>query len=719
MHPTGPVDTVDRIEPTATPEIERVLLPLFMLRVGGLPVEATAGLRAPDTLAWAGRVLELERHLDGDRTPIADGLQRAVGATDDPALRRTLLRIRRDVFNRRLPPAAANDERIRELLGTDLAGRLDAWLGLRRRYDAELDRGSAILAQDLRLGRRHLHHLAADDRLRFGVLLASPSLDRYLPNYLDARDRPLSKRHRRIERSLLEYVYRSTCKTSPFSTFTPVALGRFAAAEWAVQFDDPRPVARSHVRLNLAVLARLTDLVLADAGLLSDLPVQITSGWRSDNKRIRYVRRHQRIGDDDGAVTMDVLDEQLFYLSGHLLDELLRTVRPGEQLRFTDLVELLRAGDPEHRDRADLAAYLRQLLRLGLLTVPALQVDIHHPDPVRGFRDRLASLRRPWTASLVERLDLVCEYVDDFGRAALAERRAMLDAVRAELADAQHDLGRVEAATPRTLLYEDVTLGSTPAVADRDTWQETFVPALSGVCRILPVFDQTLPARLTVTGFFRARYGPGATYPDVIKFVHEFQQDCYEQFAKYSMARRPFDEDNAYVPQQNWFRLPQVEALDRARQTLVDRVRGLVRQAPDDAAELVLSDADIDAVAHQVPEGIGDLDPRSFFLQIADDDGRPLGVLNRVYSGLGLLFSRFAHCFAGEDGTDLAADLMAALADLEPPGAVFAEVTGGYQTTNLNLHPPLTGYEIVCPGDLSSRPADRQIPVARTGSGSG
>jgi hypothetical protein len=177
------------------------------------------------------------------------------------------------------------------------------------------------------------------------------------------------------------------------------------------------------------------------------------------------------------------------------------------------------------------------------------------------------------------------------------------------------------------------------------------------------------------------------------------------------MSRRPFDEDNRYVPQQNWFRQPQVTALDRARQTLVDRIRELVGQAPAGAAELVLSDADIDAVGQEIPDRVGDLDPRSFFLQIADVHGKPLGVLNRVYSGLGLLFSRFAHCYPGGSGPDLAGDLATALRELEPPGAVFAEITGAYQTTNLNLHPPLTRYEIVCPGDLSSRPADCQIPV--------
>src|SRR5205823_1807434 len=65
---------------------------------------------------------------------------------------------------------------------------------------------------------------------------------------------------------------------------------------------------------------------------------------------------------------------------------------------------------------------------------------------------------------------------------------------------------------------------------------------------------------------------------------------------------------------------------------------------------------------------------------------------------------------AGPDG--LTAGLRRYLAGIQPAGSVFAELTGGYDTTNLNLHPQVTPYELVCPGDVSSRPAGEQIPVS-------
>jgi hypothetical protein len=198
-----------------------------------------------------------------------------------------------------------------------------------------------------------------------------------------------------------------------------------------------------------------------------------------------------------------------------------------------------------------------------------------------------------------------------------------------------------------------------------------------------------------------------------VRFVHEFHQDFYEHFLQASMTRREFDADGEYVPQPNWLRLPELDALDAARQELIRRMRERYAALPP-GAELVLDEDFVDGIAALLPELPGDLDPHCFFLQVgADATGAPLAVLNRAYTGLTLLFSRFAHCFpaTGPTGGDLASGMRAALAAVQPPGAVFAELKGGYETTNLNLHPAVTPYELVCPGDTSFRDPAEQIPV--------
>jgi hypothetical protein len=83
-------------------------------------------------------------------------------------------------------------------------------------------------------------------------------------------------------------------------------------------------------------------------------------------------------------------------------------------------------------------------------------------------------------------------------------------------------------------------------------------------------------------------------------------------------------------------------------------------------------------------------------------------VINRVYSGLTQMFSRFVYPLAEQGDDRIAADLRENLEQLQPSGTIFAELQGGYDT-NLNMHPIVTRYEIVCPGDRSSRPLAEQI----------
>lgn len=680
---------------------------VFMLRTGGLPIEIADGLALRATAAWARRVIELEHRLRADGQELADALAAAVARNlDDERLRRRLIQLRRDVYNLRHPRPADPEAWPAERLGTDTHRRLRDWLEAWSAYQAELAKGQTLLDEELTGQRALLARLADDPDLRAGIMLASPSLDQYLSKYLPD-GRPLGKRGRRVERSLLEYAFRTACKTSPFSRLTTVSLGVFRAGVGdllRVEADGNAKQGRS--RLNLAVLGRLSAIVLADDTVSGDLPVTVTTGWRVEHGRIRYLRRRRMSVDDgDAPVTLEAIQETLFMLpSGRLLTDILAALDGGRVLRLADLVA--RLADT-HGAPAEIVQYLRHLLRLGLLVVPNFRLDIHRDDPVRGYETALREIGTGWADRLAERVGTVNELASGFAVQDLAGRRDVLRAIRAELTAAHADFGRVDVPVPRTLVYEDSTLVTRAAVtADRDRWNRDILPGLQAMARLMPIFDANLPRRLATKGFFLARFGPGGRCDDVLRFAHEFQQDFFEHYNSRMMRRRPFDEHNRYVRQENWFRLPEISALDDARVEVARRINEAYGRLPADAEELVLDDAFMADVAAMVPDSLGPLDPRSFFLQIADQGGRQRVVVNRVYSGMTLLFSRFAYLFQQED---LAGVLRKELARLQPPGTVLAELKGGYDATNLNLHPAVTPYELVCPGELSFRPPAEQI----------
>lgn len=683
---------------------------VFMLRVGGLPWSAVRPLSCDGTAAWASSVLDRETALRERAEAVSDMIEPLVTEYDHQT-RRVLLDLRRDVFNFRLPRNRPRLAPVLEGLPETVREAVRAWIDEREELDRRLAEGADLLAGELSEQRAHLRELADDPRLRHGLLLASPSLERYLPAYLDAGPGPLSKRARKIERSLLEYVFRTACKTSPFSTLTSVAAGRFEPARGRVLEADPRGLrGRSHVRVNIAALGRLASAVSEDWDRLTDLPVALSSGHSLDRERVRYVRRTKLNGDADEPAEFESLREELFFIShSGFLNEVMEVLEHEPGIRLGDLLD--RLSEPGGRAPEELRAYLRALIRLSLLTLPSLDVDIHSDDPLGGFRDGLAALGRPWADTLVKELDHVAGLVRAYPTAGTEERRDLRDAVHASLSRALESLVPDAAPLARGVLYEDVSLPELDARADEELWNDTLLRDLRELTGILPLFDMMLPHRLVLLGFFRARYGDEGVCEDVLKFVHEFHLDIYDQFLQAGARRDDFDENGEYVPLDNWLRMPEVDALNDARTELIGRMRRAYAALPDPDDELVLDDDFMAAVADRLPPSVQQLDSRSFFLQVAEHEDRALGVVNRSYSGLTLLYSRFLHCFQRTGEPGLVDELRRTLLRVCPEGAVLAELTGGYDSTNLNLHPPVTEYEIVCPGESSSRPEPECVRV--------
>ncbi|MFE4060692.1 lantibiotic dehydratase [Streptomyces sp. NPDC059096] len=717
----------------------------FMLRVAGLPVESVRALRCADSRRWADEVLAAEERLRDRGAALGDLLHALVGATaTDPdgegaGHRRRLLALRRQIFNNRLPADPEAALRLVGALDPDAVEPTADWLRERRLLEKLRSEGAPLLTADLARTRTALRGLLAEDRLRHGLQLASPTLEGQLDGYLTASGSGVvpDRRMRKIERSVLSYLYRTACKTSPFSTFTAVAAGTFDGATpdagtvgtdsaGTGTSDDGDRSARdpaavhlgerwtSHVRLNVVVLARFAELVLADPERRGDLPVRLASGWERDGDRVRYVRQWITAGDDSAAVTFDAVKDRLFFLrrSG-TLDRLLGLFDGGAEPRYRDLVERLRTehdAEPAHCE-----TYVAALLQLGMVRVPCLDTDVHSSDPLRSFRDALTALGRPWADGLAAALEGPLRAVDRFPAADRAGRGELLRELRAGLRAAQSGLSGGESATlPQTLLYEDVSAGR-DLTCGLDAWTGPGGGALRSVERILPAFDLTLPQRITFKGFFLARYGAGGRCDDILGLVHDFHEDFFDQYLSFSARRRPFDDRGAYVPEENWLGLPGIRALDAARREFTDRMRQAWDRCGDSAREIHLGERDLAPVADELAPVAGDFVPQSHHLQLArsEGDGTPLIVLNRSYGGLSFPFSRFTHVYDTPDEAGRPGTFSAALRDtasaVTPEGAVLAEITGGAVTSNLNLHSPLTGHQIVCPGESSSVPVERRI----------
>lgn len=695
------------------------LAPMALARIGGLPVECLAGLRNDAGAEWARSVVMLERCVAALAESVSDALHPLIGDNEDRDQRRFLINLRRRVFKGQdLADPAADIARLHDL-HPGIGRLLEQWLLAYRTLTARRAAGAEVVTPDVARSRVELQRLVDRPELRAGLLVASPPLSAQLDRFISTAPEKVDKNRRRFERSVLSYVGRTVVKPSPFGTFTPVqvaTLGHAGAGTSGFPVDER---SRSRVRLNVAILNRICRLILENPDKRADLPVVATEGWAREDDRIRYVRRWIEGGDEQQAVTFDAVTDKLFFLrNSEALDELLDLLGGTEQApalgAVADWLALRHGAEVEESE-----AYLAALLRVGLLEVPGLHTPVHAEDPVTALAEVLRNLvtRGPggssrsvdWAARAGEQLTAVQRRLADYPSASIAERSTILAEVRAAIAEIFAELGG-GTAVPQTLVYEDAVAGDDPIALDADSWEREVLEPLRSVQPVLRTWDVTLAQRLTFTAYFVARFGEGGRADDLLELLHDFMEDFFEQYQTMAGQRKDFGADGSYEPEINWLGSAAVSHLDQARLTLVQAMRDAYAGHESDE-EVVLPAEAVDRVAAHIDQVPGGDEPCSHLVQLAPRPGRtPRIVLNQAYGGLHFPFSRFAYAFDGESHSlDLAGRLRERAGRATPESVVHAEITGGPVTSNLNLHQPLTDYEIVCPGEQSTVPSERRI----------
>jgi hypothetical protein len=633
---------------------------------------------------------------------------------EDRDRRRLLIRLKRDVFNLRPPASNAPVSSIAGALSQPGQRLFQEWVDLWQSHQE----ASLVLEQTFQqelVGKRALlKEAVARPDFRKGLLLASPLLSASVDSYLSADNQHLDREARTVERSLVEYLQRTACKTSPFSTLTSVCDGHVTndeAREEAILCQVSSLEKESFTNLNLALLSRLSSFILSSQELWRDLPVSLAVGWERRSGRIRYVRRKQQLqeADEEAAVVIDPVQEELFYLpQSPCLTLIIQVLEQHQTLKIGELIaHVCQHGAYSQLEEA-VTTYIEHLLRLGLLTVPMLHLDIHSQEPVRDYCLKLLALRTPLAARLAQHLQTAAELAADYARAPLAGRQRLLGALRAEAESLYAELGQAKTQVPRTLLYEDTLIHPDRLALNERQW-DAIRADLAEFQRLLPVFDIHLPRKLATRGYFLARYGAGARCDDFLSFADAFNSEFFLQYTRETIAPGAVDAEGRIIPYRNHLHMPEFDRLNHARQAVADFLKQASARHSAEQTACVLDSAFFEAIAPLAPRP-AHLQAHMFFSQFVRVEGEPLLVINRVYSGLGTMFSRFARYFTEEEKSQHVVEgLRATLQALQPPGAVFAELKGGYEATNLNLHPWLTHYELVCPGEISQRPAEEQI----------
>jgi hypothetical protein len=666
----------------------------ILLRSGGISTRRLDELSSGKVASHVDVYNNLQLESESARVDLVDILYaEAATATPAPDLQRTIVTLKRDVFNGRAITALKHGEAM-GVIREQARSAVRNWMRLQEKLAEARQLGEQILNAELRRSRHRIKETARIPEFRKGLLLSSPlfeqSLERYVASDTDVLDRKL----RRTERTLLSYVARAAYKTSPLSTLTQVTFGRFTGDVQDPGLPallDAKPY--SVVRPNIEILSRIAKAITVSAYRHPSVLVGLKE-HTEESGEIKYLRRKTQPILRKGNL-QSWTSESMFWLPLSVpLRVVMEEFESSARLTIGHLRDQLaaRGGLPD----TEAVQFLAKLLSVDFLMVPELRSCLFDVDNWTAFSRHVGELKIPQNGFIAECLLQIEQLTRTYPQAEFTECREMLTEVRVQTQKA-FDVLECTDQIPVPLIYEDSALSSGPFKMNRQYW-EGCLQSLSELQRIFPLFDGLLVSRLSMRELFKKRYGTGGICQDVQSFLASFAE-VYQQ--PLQRARIELADHRSQPELSNPLNVPEIDALTEARKLL-----RFVPREDGSSQELV--------IPTEVIEQLGSFSgvrSNSFFVQIMDGAEGPELVLNQVYSGLGSMFSRFASMFQSSGRECMAECMRTTLMELQPEGVLFAEMQGG-SDTNANLHPLLSNTELVFPGERASGCSLHQVRIS-------
>jgi hypothetical protein len=248
-----------------------------LLRVAALPYRDLVALRPPRTLACVLEAETATQEMERLRPNLESILHSAV-PNADPATRRILLQLARDIHNgRRRTVAEPTRSHALAAIARDCERAcLASWIEASAAASSALATAETELSREI-VGhtRARLYELARRESFLRPVALASTALAKQLAEPARPDSRPQSSK---LERSLLSYLQRAGAKTSPFSMFMYSALCKLDASHpgETVAFDGAAGTNVTYVDRGAHV--RIAEATLASGGWTGSTVLAFTPG---------------------------------------------------------------------------------------------------------------------------------------------------------------------------------------------------------------------------------------------------------------------------------------------------------------------------------------------------------------------------------------------------------------------------------------------------------
>jgi thiopeptide-type bacteriocin biosynthesis protein len=536
-------------------------------------------------------------------------------------------------------------------------------------------RGAA--AQDCAAVRDRLRQAIARGDVREALFVASPGLVDDLDTWLATPD---SERGQKIERAVVRYFSRMATRPTPFGLFSGVAVGRIAERTELVLAS--RAACGRSTRLD-------NDYLFALASALRKVPeLRAALRWRPNSSlyplagRLRYTEA--RLIGSLRTYHLVAVD------SSPYIEATLERARHGAAL--DDLARALVADDPEI-PLEEAVAFIDELVDSQLL-VCDLEPPVTGGEPIAALLALLTEVAPG--AAITALLADTAERLAAVDRGGLGHELTVYQEIAARLE-------RLPAPVDRTRLFQVDLVQAAPEATLGRAVIEAIEDGIELLRRLQPAGAEGALARFRRA--FRDRYEDREV--PLVEALDEESGIGFEASNDPGASGAPLLAELAF---------PSAPADERAPFTKLQRwlLRRLERLWARGERELVLTDADVDALSADDPEPLPDAFSAVATIAAASPEALARGELEVLLRSVGgpsgaRMLGRFCH--ASRELHELVQEHVRAEEALRPD-AIFAEIVhlNEGRLGNILCRPVLRDHEIPFLG-ISGAPADRQIPV--------
>lgn len=672
----------------------REVLPFVVVRTTGIPPMRLGALLLQRSAAIRDQLIELETTERKLSVLLGRAMERTIGSGISLTAKRELIRVRRDIYNHRLPKQELGHEAMNALsmAFTPIEfGQWREWLDSWTQRAILIEQGEKEFAAETASASSALKRIAKHHDFLQGLAIASPVLSQQADKYIGTSDTASFPRQRRTELGLIRYLGRCAFKLSPFSSFMRTRILRVENSGTTRNLSPERVRMRRSVKFNRALIGHLAYLVAGDSQFCSFIPVCWNGTASREDGRLLVIRRSypNRIPERMRVPLEDLISipdtKSLQWLAAYL-DE-----RPAI-LRG----ELVKAFSASLSDPAQAEDHISKLVELGLLVqhLPLTAEESSGLDELISFLESVPSDR---ASTLRYHLETLRSSELKFPTVNHSARRGLLRQAQTTYTDALHTLGgKLQANWDGPVFFEDVAADPVQNVVLKDELRAVSRDLLDFWSSYGTLMDGNISFRETIRHLICSVF-PGRSVPFLV-FVDYWKKNLAGNSSRLRIS-------DAYTP--NPCGLANLTGLAELRREVGDMISNSSEAAEIDMREWALQ--------HSLTRRVQELrlSPiagnavcfSSHCQPVLTSTGEIGVVLNTINNGPFRTLLRSCSALSpGSSRNQLIHELRSTLKRLWPD-AEPCELFGHFDF-NANLHPRITDRRIVYEGGSFNQEGD-------------